>query len=119
MREKGDLKPSIKQSMVKMIFLYVLVPLFVMLAVLCFLLYRTSYKSTAEAFQMMFDQNLKGIDDAILQSNYASSAMIVYSESNDFLRNYYKAEDEYETDRITGQIANMLANYNATMLGSF
>ena len=62
-------EPSIQLCLTRNIILFVLVPLFLALAVLCGLLQYHLASGTAEAYQMMFNQNVKGIDSAILQSN--------------------------------------------------
>ena len=67
--KKNSHEPSIQYSMVTRIILYVLMPLFLAMAVLCFLLQRSTSASIREAYQMMFTQNVKGIENAVLQSN--------------------------------------------------
>lgn len=73
----------------------------------------------AESYQMMFDQNIREIDSAILQCNYVSSAMITYTENNDLLKHYYQAENEYERNVAVTKICKMLSNCNVTNLASF
>ena len=118
MRTRGK-ELSIKYSMVKRMILYVLIPLFAALAVLCAILERTLSSGTSEAFQMMFDQNLQKIDNSILQSNYASSTMVSYTENNRLLRSYYEAKNPYERNNATAQIEKMILNSEITILGSF
>lgn len=112
-------EPSIKYSMVKSIIQYVLLPLFITLAVLLFLLRQTTYRGTLEAFQMMFDQNVRGIDSMILQANYASSVMITYTDYNVFLKDYYEVDNEYDKNLVIKNLRNMLVNCNVAMLGGF
>lgn len=117
--KKEKQAPSIKFSMIFSIVLGVLLPLFVALLVLCTLLQRTTASSTMEAYQMMFDQNVRAIDSAILQSNYASSAMITYTENNQLLKDYYQATNEYDRSVAMKKIQDMIANSDITNLGSF
>lgn len=118
MKRSGK-EQSITYSMVKYIMLYVLMPLFLALTVLCFLLQRTMSINTVEAYRMMFEQNVDEIDNAILQSNYASSTLITYTENNVFLKNYYAADNDYERNHAEQQIKEMLLNCEVTILGSF
>ena len=115
MRTRGK-ELSIKYSMVKRMILYVLIPLFAALAVLCAILQHFLSSGTSEAFQMMFDQNLQKIDNSILQSNYASSTMVSYTENNRLLRSYYEAENPYERNNATVQIEKMILNSEITIL---
>lgn len=117
--KKEKQAPSIRFSMIVSIVLRVLLPLFVALLVLCALLQRTTASSTMEAYQMMFDQNVRAIDSAILQSNYASSAMITYTENNQLLKDYYQATNEYDRSVAMKKIQDMIANSDITNLGSF
>lgn len=117
--KKNSHEPSIQYSMVTRIILYVLMPLFLAMAVLCFLLQRSTSASIREAYQMMFTQNVKGIENAVLQSNYASSTMITYTENNKLLKHYNTAENSYQKNVFAKQIENMIQNINATVLGSF
>ena len=110
--------PSIWHSMVQSVTLYILLPLFFTLTVLFILLKRTTDTVTKEAFHMMFSQNIQEIDNAILQSNYASSTMITYTENICFLKNYYKAQSAYEKNKAAEQIEAMILNTNASTLGS-
>lgn len=110
--------PSIWHSMVQSVTLYILLPLFFTLTVLCILLKRTTDTGIQEAFRMMFSQNIQEIDNAILQSNYASSTMITYTENICFLKNYYKAQSAYEKNKAAEQIEAMILNTNASTLGS-
>ena len=86
MRER-KVAPSIWRSMVQSVTLYILLPLFLALTVLCFLLKKKTDSGIEEAMQMMFAQNVQEIDSAILLSNYASSTMITYMENSRFLKN--------------------------------
>lgn len=117
--KKTTREPSIQYSMVTRIILYVLMPLFLAMAVLCFLLQKTTSSGIQEAYQMMFIQNVKGIENAILQSNYASSTMITYTENNLLLKSYNTADNSYQKNVYARQIENMIQNINATVLGSF
>lgn len=117
--KKNSHEPSIQYSMVTRIILYVLMPLFLAMAVLCFLLQRSTSASIREAYQMMFTQNVKGIENAVLQSNYASSTMITYTENNKLLKHYNTAENSYQKNVFAKQIESMIQNINATVLGSF
>lgn len=112
-------EPSIQLCLTRNIILFVLVPLFLALAVLCGLLQYHLASGTAEAYQMMFNQNVKGIDSAILQSNYASSTMITYTDNIDLLRHYYETESEYEKFSVIAQMERMLSNCEVTALDSF
>ncbi|MCI6885803.1 MAG: histidine kinase [Lachnospiraceae bacterium] len=117
--KKKSQKPSIRYSMVKGIILFVLVPLFLALTILGFLLQHTTSRGIQEAFRMLFSQNVTGIDSAILQSNYASSTMITYTENNKFLKRYYEAQNRYEKNRATEQIEKMILNCQVSTMGSF
>lgn len=117
MRER-KVAPSIWRSMVQSVTLYILVPLFLALTVLCFLLKKKTDSGIEEAVQMMFAQNVQEIDSAILLSNYASSTMITYTENSRFLKNYYNAKNEYAKNRAVGQIEGMILNTNVSTLGS-
>lgn len=116
MRER-KVAPSIWRSMVQSVTLYILLPLFLALTVLCFLLKKKTDSGIEEAMQMMFAQNVKEIDSAILLSNYASSTMITYMENSRFLKNYYNAKNEYAKNRAVGQIEGMILNTNVSTLG--
>lgn len=111
--------PSIKCSMIVSIVLGVLLPLFVALLVLSALLQRATASSTMEAYQMMFDQNVRAIDSAILQSNYASSAMITYTENNQLLKDYDQATNEYDRSVAKKKIRDMIGNSEITNLAGF
>lgn len=111
--------PSIKCSMIVSIVLGVLLPLFVALLVLSALLQRATASSTMEAYQMMFDQNVRAIDSAILQSNYASSAMITYTENNQLLKDYDQATNEYDRSVAKKKIRDMIGNSDITNLAGF
>lgn len=111
--------PSIKCSMIVSIVLGVLLPLFVALLVLSALLQRATASSTMEAYQMMFDQNVRAIDSAILQSNYASSAMITYTENNQLLKDYDQATNEYDRSVAKKKIRDMIRNSEITNLAGF
>lgn len=111
--------PSIKCSMIVSIVLGVLLPLFVALLVLSALLQRATASSTMEAYQMMFDQNVRAIDSAILQSNYASSAMITYTENNQLLKGYDQATNEYDRSVAKKKIRDMIGNSDITNLAGF
>lgn len=117
--KKEKQAPSIKFSMIFSIVLGVLLPLFIALLVLCALLQRATASSTMEAYQMMFDQNVRAIDSAILQSNYASSAMITYTENNQLLKDYYQATNEYDRSVAMKKIQDMIGNSDITNLGGF
>ena len=117
MRER-KVAPSIWRSMVQSVTLYILLPLFLALTVLCFLLKKKTDSGIEEAMQMMFAQNVQEIDSAILLSNYASSTMITYMENSRFLKNYYNAKNEYAKNRAVGQIEGMILNTNVSTLGS-
>lgn len=117
MRER-KVAPSIWRSMVQSVTLYILVPLFLALTVLCFLLKKKTDSGIEEAMKMMFAQNVQEIDSAILLSNYASSTMITYTENSRFLKNYYNAKNEYMKNRAVGQIEGMILNTNVSTLGS-
>lgn len=113
MRER-KVAPSIWRSMVQSVTLYILLPLFLALTVLCFLLKKKTDSGIEEAMQMMFAQNVQEIDSAILLSNYASSTMITYTENSRFLKNYYNAKNEYAKNRAVGQIEGMILNTNVS-----
>lgn len=117
--DEKDRVRSIKFSMISSIILGVLLPLFAALLVLSVLMQRSISSNTVEAYQMMFDQNIREIDSAILQSNYVSSAMITYTENNGLLKNYYQSENEYERNLAIKKIRNMILNCNVTNLASF
>lgn len=117
MRER-KVAPSIWRSMVQSVTLYILLPLFLALTVLCILLKKKTDSGIEEAVQMMFAQNVQQIDSAILLSNYASSTMITYTENSRFLKNYYNAKNEYDRNRAVGQIEGMILNTNVSTLGS-
>lgn len=68
---------------------------------------------------MMFDQNVRAIDSAILQSNYASSAMITYTENNQLLKDYYQATNEYDRSVAKKKIQDMIGNSDITNLAGF
>lgn len=110
---------SIRNSMIKYIVLYVLMPLFLALTILCFLLQKTTSQGIAEAFQMMFNQNVREIDSAILQSNYASSSVVTYTEYHKLLENYYEASTPYEKHVASKQIEKMILNTDVAIMGSF
>ena len=110
---------SIRYSMIKRMIVYVFMPLFIALAILCFLLQKTTSQGIAEAFQLMFNQNVQEIDNTILLANYASSSMIAYTENYKDLKNYYAAESAYEKYAAGEQLASMLIDINATILRSF
>lgn len=112
-------EPGIQLCLMKNTILYVLVPLFLALGLLCVLLRNNLSSGTREAYQMMFSQNVRGIDNAILQSNYASSTMITYTENIRLLRQYYQADSEYEKFSVISQMEKMIANCNVTALDSF
>ena len=112
-------EPSIQLCMTRNIILYVLIPLFFALAVLCGLLNYNLSAGTIEAYQMMFNQNILAIDSAILQSNYASSTMITYTGNIRLLQNYYQAQNEYEKFSVISHIENMISNCQAIALNSF
>ncbi len=110
---------SIKYSMVESIILYVLVPLFLALSTLCFLLQYTTSSGISEAFQMMFSQSVREINSAILQSNYVSSTLITYTENNKLLTDYYNAGNDYEKNVAAKQIGKMIMNSTVSVLGNF
>lgn len=112
-------EPSIQLCMTKNIILCVLIPLFFALAVLCGLLNYNLSAGTVEAYQMMFNQNLQAIDSAILQSNYASSTMITYTENIRLLQKYYQAQNEYDKFSVISHIEKMISNCQAIALNSF
>lgn len=119
MMEKGQKEKSIRYSMIRSIILCVLIPLSASLAVLCgILLYHVS-SGTTEAFQMMFDQNVREIDEAILQSNYASSITVTYTENNRLLKNYYAAGNAYEKNKATEGLEKLIQNCEITLLGGW
>ena len=96
MRKRPE--PSIKNSMVKSITFLVLLPLSAALLVLCVLMQRSVSLGIMEAYQLMFDQNVREINSAVLQSTYASSTMITYTENNQLLKDYYDAATPYQKD---------------------
>lgn len=110
---------SIKFSLIVSIILGVLLPLFAALLVLCVLMQKSISSNTVEAYQMMFDQNIREIDGAILQANYVSSAMITYTENNSLLKDYYQADNEYKKSVAEKKIRNMISNRDVTNLASF
>jgi len=117
--KKKEQAPSIQSSMVKGIILCVLLPLFAALLVLGVLMQRAVSSGITEAYQMMFDQSVREIDSAILESNYVSSTMITYTENNRLLKNYYLAKTDYEKSVALKKIRNMILNCNVSNLGSF
>ena len=110
---------SIKFSLIVSIILGVLLPLFAALLVLFVLMQKSISSNTVEAYQMMFDQNIREIDGAILQANYVSSAMITYTENNSLLKDYYQADKEYKKSVAEKKIRNMISNRDVTNLASF
>ncbi len=112
-------EPSICHSMIKHITGYVLLPLFAALAVLAVILQHHLSSGTEEALQMMFAQNAGRIENAILQSNYASSVIITYRENYNLLVNYYRAPNAYEKNRAVMQLEKMIQSCETTILGSF
>ncbi len=112
-------EPSIKNSMVKSITFFVLLPLFAALLVLCVLMQHSVSLGISEAYQLMFDQNVREINSAILQANYVSSTMITYTENNQLLKDYYEAGTSYQKDVAAKKIREMLLNCNVSNLGSF
>ncbi|RHV63846.1 hypothetical protein DXB18_13240 [Clostridium sp. OM02-18AC] len=116
---KEQQAPSIKFSLIISIIAGVLLPLFAALLVLCVMMQRTISSNIAESYQMMFDQNIREIDTAILQSNYVSSAMITYTENNGLLREYYQAGNAYERSVAAKKIRDMILNRNVINLASF
>lgn len=117
MKDKGK-EPSIRHSMVKGIILYVLIPFFAALAALCLILRYHLSSGTAEAFRMMFDQNVREIDQSILQANYASSTMVTYTENSKLLKRYYEADNAYEKNKATELIEKLIQSCEIAILGS-
>lgn len=117
MRKRPE--PSIKNSMVKSITFLVLLPLSAALLVLCVLMQRSVSLGIMEAYQLMFDQNVREINSAVVQSTYASSTMITYTENNQLLKDYYDAATPYQKDLASKRLREMLLNCNVTNLGSF
>lgn len=68
---------------------------------------------------MMFDENAGKIENAILQSNYASSIIITYRENYNLLISYYRASNAYEKNRAAMQLEKMIQSCETTILGSF
>lgn len=87
---------SIRSSLTSSIILCVLLPLFAALLVLCVMMQRSVSSGISEAYEMMFEQNIREVDSAILRANYVSSTMITYTENNRLLKAYYAAENDYE-----------------------
>ena len=83
---------SIKLSLIFSIIAGVLLPLFAALLVLCVMMQQTISSNIAESYQIRFAQNIRGIDSALLHSNYVGSAMITYTENNGLLKDYYQAD---------------------------
>lgn len=110
---------SIRFSMIKSIILFVLLPLFAALLVLSILMQRTTSQNTIEAYRMMFDQNVREIDSAILQANYVSSTMISYTENEKLLKGYYQTNNAYEKNVIVGKMIRMVSNCNVSNLGAY
>lgn len=113
----GQKEKSIRYSMIRSIILCVLLPLSASLAVLCGILQYHVSSGITEAFQMMFDQNVREIDEAILQSNYASSITVTYTENNRLLKNYYAARNAYEKNKATEGLEKLIQNSEITLLG--
>lgn len=110
---------SIRSSLTSSIILCVLLPLFAALLVLCVMMQRSVSSGISEAYEMMFEQNIREVDSAILRANYVSSTMITYTENNRLLKAYYAAENDYERRAAVEQIREMILNCNVTMLDSF
>lgn len=110
---------SIRFSMIRSIILVVLLPLFAALLVLSVLMQRTTSQSTIEAYRLMFDQNVREIDGAILQANYVSSTMITYTENEKLLKSYYQATGDYEKSVIAEKMRSMISNCNVSNLGAY
>ncbi len=110
---------SIRFSMIKSIILVVLLPLFAALLVFSFLIQRTTSQSTIEAYRLMFDQNVREIDSAILQANYVSSTMITYTENEKLLKSYYQTTSAYEKSVIAEKMIGMISNCNVSNLGAY
>lgn len=117
--KKKQQAPSIKLSLIFSIIAGVLLPLFAALLVLCVMMQQTISSNIAESYQIMFDQNIREIDSAVLQSNYVGSAMITYTENNGLLKDYYQADNAYERSVAVQKIRNMILNRNVTNLASF
>ena len=117
--KKKQQAPSIKLSLIFSIIAGVLLPLFAALLVLCVMMQQTISSNIAESYQIMFDQNIREIDSAVLQSNYVGSAMITYTENNGLLKDYYQADNAYERSVAVKKIRNMILNRNVTNLASF
>ena len=108
---------SIRYSMIRSTILCVLIPLSAALVVLCAILHYHLSSGTAEAFQMMFDQNVREIDESILQSNYASGITVTYTENNRLMKNYYEAGNAYDKNKATEQIEKLIQSCEITILG--
>lgn len=112
MKKDGG-RPGIQYAMIRSIILFVLIPLFAMLAILANMLARSTRSSIEESYSMMFGQLYTAVDNLVMQENYYCSSFITYAENQKLITDYYNAKTPYQRNLAESQIMKALQNMQA------